>query len=52
MVSEVGGTAKLEVRGEPRLPGMETPKGGEEPIPRRMADEGDLVIEVTDVDTE
>ena len=52
MVSGVGGTGKPEVRGEARLPGIETPKGGEEPMARRTADQRVLVIEVPDVDTE
>ena len=52
MASGVGSTAKPKVRGEARLPGMEMPKGGEEPMARRTVDQRILVIEVPDVDTE
>ena len=52
MVSGVGGTTQPELRGEARLPGMQTPKGGEESMARRTADQGVLAVEVADVDTE
>ena len=52
MVSGVGGTLQPELRGEARLPGVETPKGREEPMARRTADQRVLVVEVSDVDTE